>query len=663
MIALRALLLCLVTAAVPLRGAADLPNVVLRGGRLFAGDQALIVHGVGYSPWAPANVRDQADALMEEDFRRMRRFGLNLIKGWGPTSPDLLDRCERNSIYALSAVLANSEYPVRDHAAFVASKLREIETEMLPCDGRSAILAWNLGSELHDGDWRARSPEIADYLRQALELFHRRSRRPVTYGNLMGAVDDLDLSALGIYGIQVYLFSRPRLRQFLAHVRERLAPGQPLLVTEFGTSSCPAPARVAEWGRVPIDQGLGYEMQWQEIMRAGALGGVFFEWNDEWYKGEPGNDPEVQDAHSEEHFGLVEAGRRPKPAAAHVARMLGAIRVVREPRKLVIPREATLIVGPKATPIEEATTEQFHLTVAEYLPQALPKWTVRHDDALDRKTAVIVPGREMVQSRSPQTARGTGLYHFPAHAPAPGEGVILGGADESRPTLLAGGDGFGLLAAFDRYLGRWRSDPTYRRTHVTVFGGGVLAYLPTHRYFIDFGPDEETEVVAIEQLFIGKGEDPSYLADHVRRGGGLFVVGGWGTYTGYEGASTRWKSTALEDVLPVTLGSGPDTVNLAAGQGLQPQIVRPDHPLARALAGFPTIYGYNAERPRPGAQVIMALPDGRPILVTGRYGRGRVLCLLTGISPGWGAEVAKWPGVGHFVRSCLEWAQGTGKPH
>lgn len=625
-----------------------LPDVEVCDGRLWAGGQEFIVRGVGYCPWLPAALLPHAKAVMEEDFRRMSRLGFNLIKGWGPLTGPTLELCERHGIYALSAVEANGEYPFDRHETFVAKKLREIEEQLLPNDGRSVILGWNLGSELHDGHWRARNPEIADYLRRARELLRRCSRRPITYGNLSSCVRDLDLSALDLYGLQVYQFSRPVFRRFLADVNQRLAPGQPLLITEFGTSACPQPSG---WGRSPLDQGLGYEMQWQEIRRAGAVGGVFFEWNDEWYKGPPGNDPQAQDEHSEEHFGLFEAGRRPKPAVAHVARLFGAIRLVREPPRVAIPRRAVLLVGPQATPAAEATTSNhFDLAVARYLPQALPRWQVQPEAALDGHTAVIVP------DSVPWSYAEIDRLKESIPCLGPGEGAILGGEGRRSLTILTGGDGYGLLAAFDRYLDLWRNDPVYRRLHVTgLTGGSVLPHLPMQRYFLDFGPDEDTDVIVVDHLYL-RGEYRVLAGEikrHLERGGGLFVVGGWGTYGGHGKTTPGWAGTEMAQVLPVTLAQ-PDAQDLDPPRA--PRIVQPDHPLARLIDGdFPPIYGFNAERARPGAQVIMALDNGRPILVAGQYGRGRVVCLLTSPSPGWGRAVEKWPGLGRFLRGCVDW--------
>jgi hypothetical protein len=108
------------------------------------------------------------------------------------------------------------------------------------------------------------------------------------------------------------------------------------------------------------------------------------------------------------------------------------------------------------------------------------------------------------------------------------------------------------------------------------------------------------------------------LAEYVRRGGGLIVFGG---HKALDRAGLA--GSLLEEVLPVTGGSGlPPLVELAGGAPL----ARGDaHPVTR-FADFsprPVCFYVHDLQARPGAQTILTV-GGKPGLVVGRYGKGRV---------------------------------------
>jgi len=109
-------------------------------------------------------------------------------------------------------------------------------------------------------------------------------------------------------------------------VRRPRAGDRPLLITEFGADTVQAD----EAGQArPLRQ------SWDGLRRAGAVGGVVFEFADEWWKNydnprrpgdwwdrQPAQDDELrEDEDPEEHYGLVTADRRPKPAFAAVKEM------------------------------------------------------------------------------------------------------------------------------------------------------------------------------------------------------------------------------------------------------------------------------------------------------------------------------------------------------
>jgi Putative glutamine amidotransferase len=108
------------------------------------------------------------------------------------------------------------------------------------------------------------------------------------------------------------------------------------------------------------------------------------------------------------------------------------------------------------------------------------------------------------------------------------------------------------------------------------------------------------------------------LAEYVRRGGGLIVFGG---HKALDRAGL--KGSLLEDVLPVTGGSGlPPLVHLPGGAPLARGVA---HPVTQ-FADFrspPVCFFMHDLRARPGTQTLITV-GGRPGLVVGTCGKGRV---------------------------------------
>jgi hypothetical protein len=108
------------------------------------------------------------------------------------------------------------------------------------------------------------------------------------------------------------------------------------------------------------------------------------------------------------------------------------------------------------------------------------------------------------------------------------------------------------------------------------------------------------------------------LAEYVRRGGGLIVFGG---HKALDRAGL--KGSLLDDVLPVTGGGGlPPLVSLPGGSPVARGV---PHPVTQ-FADFearPLCFYVHDLRARPDAQTILTV-GGRPGLVLGTYGRGRV---------------------------------------
>lgn len=122
------------------------------------------------------------------------------------------------------------------------------------------------------------------------------------------------------------------------------------------------------------------------------------------------------------------------------------------------------------------------------------------------------------------------------------------------------------------------------------------------------------------------------LADYVRQGGGLLMVGGYMTFAGIEGKG-RWHGTAVEDVLPVVVSAVDDRVEEPSG--IVASVAAPDHPVLAGVAGeWPSLLGYNRVEARAEAEVLVRA-GADPLVVVGTSGSGRTAVFTSDCAPHW----------------------------
>jgi uncharacterized membrane protein len=145
------------------------------------------------------------------------------------------------------------------------------------------------------------------------------------------------------------------------------------------------------------------------------------------------------------------------------------------------------------------------------------------------------------------------------------------------------------------------------------------------------------------------------LREHVQAGHGLLMVGGYMSFSGFEGKA-RYQSTPLAAALPVELLGHDDRVETP--EGVTP-VVRAPHPVVDGLEPqWPHFLGYNRFRAKGDANVLMTVEED-PFLVLGSYGRGRTAAFASDCSPHWGSpEFLAWPDYGRFWSRLVDWLGG-----
>lgn len=142
------------------------------------------------------------------------------------------------------------------------------------------------------------------------------------------------------------------------------------------------------------------------------------------------------------------------------------------------------------------------------------------------------------------------------------------------------------------------------------------------------------------------------IAEFVAAGGGFLMVGGYMSFSGFEGKA-RFQGTAIEEVLPVKMLGFDDRVETP--QGVTPTARSTSHPILAAVpVEWPHFLGYNRVV-SDGGEVLLKV-GGDPFLVVGTHGHGRTAAFASDCSPHWGSpEFMAWEGYGPFWNALMLW--------
>lgn len=150
------------------------------------------------------------------------------------------------------------------------------------------------------------------------------------------------------------------------------------------------------------------------------------------------------------------------------------------------------------------------------------------------------------------------------------------------------------------------------------------------------------------------------LRDWTGAGGGLVMIGGYFSFQGIDGKA-RWGRTAVEEALPVTCLPYDDRLEIP--EGFKAVVEGPaGHPILAGLGtDWPILLGANEVVLKTGTdvEVLARLPadqGGHPLLVTGRFGRGRTAVWTSDIGPHWLPQTfVDWPGYATLWKNLLGW--------
>lgn len=124
------------------------------------------------------------------------------------------------------------------------------------------------------------------------------------------------------------------------------------------------------------------------------------------------------------------------------------------------------------------------------------------------------------------------------------------------------------------------------------------------------------------------------LAEYVRDGGALGMIGGYTSFAGKDGKA-RYGVTPLADVLPVQIARHDDRVEVPAG--VQPEPTGEADATADLPDQWSAVLGYNRLVADDEAEV-WATVDDDPFVVVGDHGAGSAFAFASDCAPHWAPE-------------------------
>jgi len=312
-------------------------DVRLRNRQFVVGGQPFLVKGIHYGPWRAGTGPNKGYPYpplegIAADFETIRGTHANTVLIYD-APPEVLDLAERDGLKVVYC-FALDWYAVGgpEQASITAKVVARVNA----LRGKPALLAWLLGNEVGS---HALTTRGADTITAGLRDLYVAVKaadphRPVSHANWPPArflnLDFLDFLSFNVYPLWPPEVAAQGFGPFIQRALVPLARDKPLLISEFGANTIEA----GEDGQARL-----LRSSWDGLVKAGAAGGIVFEFADEWWKNydnpthpgdwwtrSPAPDDEKQaDNDPEETYGLVTSDRQPKPALAVVSAMYGTV--------------------------------------------------------------------------------------------------------------------------------------------------------------------------------------------------------------------------------------------------------------------------------------------------------------------------------------------------
>ncbi|MDQ1106053.1 glutamine amidotransferase [Nocardioides zeae] len=211
-----------------------------------------------------------------------------------------------------------------------------------------------------------------------------------------------------------------------------------------------------------------------------------------------------------------------------------------------------------------------------------------------------------------------------------------------------------------RVLGEAGHQVDYMPNHVAVEGFPYEVEVLREKYDVIVLSDAPADSFLLPHAVFVKGERrPNRLAvigEFVHQGGGLLMIGGYMSFSGFEGRG-RFSLTPLAEVLPVDMLVHDDRIE--SPEGVVPKPVAAHAVLEGVDEQWPYFLGYNRFGAKADATTLMEV-GGDPFLVVGEHGAGRTAAFASDCSPHWGSpEFMAWDDYASFWSQLVAWVGGA----
>jgi len=311
-------------------------KVTVRGGQLFFQGEHFIVRGIEYSPWGPGTGPGKGSwpekKQILKDFKMIQQLGCNVVSVVDPPESFFEAIEDSNLLVIYTFGIFQTQWEHFGAKDFLAKESQFLDVFERHKNNRRIFL-WVLGREVTPVAQEKHGEKITKWFKATADKM--RSQAPgvlISHANWPPMrslkLDFLDIVCFDLYPGWPPEVSLTGFGKYIRDVLRPLARRRPLLITEFGVNSIEVSLK---------NQGPLLAKCWSELREAGACGAVVFSFMDEWWKNynnpisknawwarKPApEDEKTHDLDPEEHYGLVRADRKPKPAYYAVKEMFG----------------------------------------------------------------------------------------------------------------------------------------------------------------------------------------------------------------------------------------------------------------------------------------------------------------------------------------------------
>jgi uncharacterized membrane protein len=180
------------------------------------------------------------------------------------------------------------------------------------------------------------------------------------------------------------------------------------------------------------------------------------------------------------------------------------------------------------------------------------------------------------------------------------------------------------------------------------------------RFYPEFFPIEKLRELSIfeSKEYVGMPDRLDIIKKFVENGGGFIMAGGWFSFSGRFGHG-GWYRTPVAELLPVQVSEVDDRVEAPTGATVK--AVDKEAPVMKNIPWdtCPPFLGYNRVRLKKDSRLLAVIgKQADPFIVTGKYGKGRVMAFTSDPVLHWGINFVKWKYYPKFWSKAMKWIAG-----